>query len=350
MKKLKLNFSDFDPYHQFSKQENYFTHLLSKHYEVEISENPDLLIYSNYGKEFQRYQCPRLFFTVENLRPDYHECDFSFSFDLDNSEKHYRLPSYCFYGDPYPFYGDPERLILPKNVDQLIMEKKKFCCFMVTNPYNKTRNKFFKDLSKYKKVDSGGRFLNNIGYIFCNKTDFIKDYKFMIAFENESYPGYTTEKIFEPMQVNTIPIYWGNPHIKQEFNIKSFINCHDFQNFNQVIEQIIRIDTDDDLYTRYLKAPFFTENKVPEAIRNETVLKKLISIIDNMDHRTPVSVSRKNYKYFRNTMDFLKKPIVFLVPLSVKKTYLPYYRNFCTQISKSVRAVISVLKKILNIN
>ncbi|MEI6884482.1 MAG: glycosyltransferase family 10 [Bacteroidota bacterium] len=326
MKKLKLNFSDFDPYNQFSKQENYFTRLLSKQYEVEISENPDLLFYSNYGKDFQKYQCTRIFFTVENLRPNYHECDYAFSFDLDPSEKHFRFPSYCFYGNPYPYYGDPENLTKPKDPEQIISQKKKFCCFIVSNPFNKIRNTFFHELSKYKQVDSGGRFLNNLGHVVSNKSDFLKEYKFAITFENESYPGYTTEKIFEAMQVNTIPVYWGNPFISSEFNTRSFINCHDLPDFKQAVDQIIRIDNDDALYARYLNEPYFIENKVPQPIREDTVLRKLISIIENNNH-IPVGITEKNYSYIRNFADLLTKPISYFLPLSVKKTYFPQYRK-----------------------
>jgi glyoxylate carboligase len=54
--------------------------------------------------------------------------------------------------------------------------------------------------------------MNNIGYIVDNKRQFQSEYKFSIAFENNAhrpqYPGYTTEKIMEPMTVNSIPIYW----------------------------------------------------------------------------------------------------------------------------------------------
>jgi len=328
MKHLKLNFSDFDPNHRFYKRDNYFTHLLSKQYEVEISEDPDLLIYSNYGKDFQQFRCSRIFFTVENLRPNYRECDFSFSFDLDPSPKHFRLPSYCFYGDPYPFYGYPDNLTRHIDVEQLISEKKKFCCFVVSNPYNKIRNHFFYELSKYKKIDSGGRFLNNIGSIVTNKAAFLGEYKFVIAFENESYPGYTTEKIFEAMQVNTLPIYWGNPLINREFNPKSFINCHEYLNFHQVIEQIIRIDQDKALYADYLKEPYFYGNKVPESIRQETVLNKLISIIDSLDKVNPVCISNKNYKYLRNIKDWFLKPFIWIFPLSVKKYYIPKIMRF----------------------
>ena len=41
---------------------------------------------------------------------------------------------------------------------------------------------------------------------------------FTIAFKNDSYPGYTTEKIYEPMYVNSLPIYSGNPLVYRDFN------------------------------------------------------------------------------------------------------------------------------------
>ena len=73
-------------------------------------------------------------------------------------------------------------------------------------------------------------YLNNVGGPVKNKIDFIMDHKFTIAFENSSYPGYTTEKIFEPMLVNSIPLYWGNPLVDRDFNTKSFLNFHDYGN------------------------------------------------------------------------------------------------------------------------
>jgi hypothetical protein len=56
-------------------------------------------------------------------------------------------------------------------------------------------------LSQYKKVHCGGAYLNNIGFCVprgenCSgKIEHNNKYKFAIAFENEDYPGYVTEKI-----------------------------------------------------------------------------------------------------------------------------------------------------------
>src|SRR5205085_7165118 len=182
---------------EFDPHDNYFTRLLSPHYELVVSDEPDYLIYSCFGKEFRSYRCTRIYFTGENTRPNFRQCDYAFTFDHCDRPEHYRLPLYALYGDVGSLVQqniDPERILAGKTG---------FCNFVFSNRKCKTRIKFFEKLSKYKRVDSGGRLMNNIGGPVKNKLEFIGRYKFTIAFENSSQPGYTTEKIFEPMQVNS---------------------------------------------------------------------------------------------------------------------------------------------------
>ena len=53
-------------------------------------------------------------------------------------------------------------------------------------------------------------------------------YKFTVAFENNSALGYNTEKLTDPMLAGSIPIYFGNPQIGRHFNTRSFINAHEY--------------------------------------------------------------------------------------------------------------------------
>jgi len=123
--------------------------------------------------------------------------------------------------------------------------------------------------------------MNNLGYFVDDKIAFLRNYKFTIAFENSSHPGYTTEKILHPFVANSIPIYWGNPLVAKDFNPKSFINCHDYINFEEVIEKIIEIDTDDDLYQEYLREPVFTGNVENEYINEANILGRFGKIFSN---------------------------------------------------------------------
>lgn len=123
-------------------------------------------------------------------------------------------------------------------------------------------------------MDSGGRALNNLGYTVPQggKQEFLKPYKFTIAFENESCPGYTTEKIFEAMQARCVPIYWGNPLVHREFNPKSFLNYFDFPDEGALIARIIELDQDSAKYEEVFRQPYFYENRPSQFFDEQALL------------------------------------------------------------------------------
>jgi hypothetical protein len=271
-KKIKIDFSDF--WGGFNKTDNYFYNLLKDEFDVEISNTPDFLFFSIFGNRHLNYKCKKIFYTGENISPPLNYCDYSFSFDYLDDERNYRLPHYLLYDG----YYELER---PKIIDESLA-KRKFCNFLVSNNGCQERNAFFSELSKYKKVDSGGRFANNIGGTIDDKRKFQSEYKFSITFENNAYrpqhPGYTTEKIMEPMTVNSVPIYWGNPEIGKEFNTKSFINVYDFDSVDDVIDYIIELDKDDNKYLELLNQPWFNDYNIPESNKLENIKSFLYKI------------------------------------------------------------------------
>jgi hypothetical protein len=273
-KKIKIDFSDF--WGGFDKTNNYFYNLLKEEFDIDITDNPDYLFFSVFGNKHINYKCKKIFYTGENMAPPLHYCDYSFSFDYLEDERNHRLPHYLLYDGYY-------ELQRPKIIDESLA-KRKFCNFVVSNNGCQERNTFYTELSKYKKVDSGGRFANNIGYAVDNKVKFQSEYKFSIAFENNAYrpqhPGYTTEKIMEPMTVNSIPIYWGNPEIGKEFNTKSFINVYDFDSIDSVINYIEYLDNNDKKYLDLLNQPWFTEYNIPENNKIENIKSFLYKIFE----------------------------------------------------------------------
>lgn len=269
---IKIDFSDF--WGGFDKTNNYFYNLLKEEFDVQISNNPDYLFFSVFGNAHQNYKCKKIFYTGENVQPPLGYCEYSFSFDYLNDIRNYRLPHYLLYDG----YYELER---PKIIDESMVNRK-FCNFVASNSGCQERNQFVEKLSKYKKVDSGGRWMNNIGYAVPDKRKFQSEYKFSIAFENNAYrpqfPGYTTEKIMEPMTVNSIPIYWGNPKIDLEFNTKSFVNFYDFSSENDMIDYIIDLDNNNDKYLQVLNQPWFVDYNIPENNRLENIKSFLYKI------------------------------------------------------------------------
>jgi hypothetical protein len=249
MKQIKINFVDFWP--GFRVEDNFITKILQKEFDVVIDENPDYLFYSVWGYNFLKYKkAVKIFYSLENIEPDFNLCDYAIAFQhLTANDRYLR----------YPFFIESGfDKLCAKNIDSEKALNRKFCNFVYSNSKwaDPVREEFFNKLSKYKKVDSGGKYLNNIGGPVADKLDFIKDYKFTIAFENSSLSGYTTEKLVEPMTVNSLPVYWGNPDVNLDFNTESFIFANDFPSLDAVVEEVIRLDNDDAAYMEKLLKPW----------------------------------------------------------------------------------------------
>ena len=164
-----------------------------------------------------------------------------------------------------------------------------FCSFIVSNPKCESRNKMFEMLNKYKKVNSAGSHLNNMGinlqgnWSSPTHFDFIRQHKFMICFENTKMETYSTEKIVNAYLGNTIPIYWSTEHIKNIFNEESMLFLEDEteESFNKLIKKVIELDNDDEKYMEFVNRPVFnTKNK--EFWKEHYILEKLGEKIDNL--------------------------------------------------------------------
>jgi hypothetical protein len=299
MKKIRLDFCDFNP--NFNKTNNFFYKLLTERFEVELCDQPDFLIYNCYGYEHRLHSGVRIFYSGESNMPDYRECDYSIASVKLDDPRHLQFPVYVIWGGL-----DPQEIV-KQNDDavKILAAKKGFCAFVIGN-YNPRKNSnrvvFFQKLSKYKKVDSGGRKFNNIGGPIQagprGKIDFLRQYKFNICFENRSLPGYTTEKIYEPMIARCLPIYWGNPLIAEEFNPRSFLNRSDFSTDEALIEKIIELDQDDAKYLEYLRQPYFHDDKPNIYFNRERMLDFFEKIFTTKI--TPVAQGgRKSFSFGR---------------------------------------------------
>ena len=144
-------------------------------------------------------------------------------------------------------------------------EKTRFCNMVSSNSgWGGVRKEMCKKLMRYKPVDCPGSHINNMPFPkspynivqrHAQKIYFIKDHKFTIAFENRSYPGYVSEKIAHALAVGSIPIYWGSESITDYYNREAFINCHDYSDFDAVVEHVKEVDNNPKLYAEYLNAP-----------------------------------------------------------------------------------------------
>jgi hypothetical protein len=290
-------------------------------YEFIESDEPDFIIFGPYGNDLpeksDRYT--RIGYFCENLVPDFSICEWAFGMPREEDVQNPKYKKIQWHN------LDPNDLLKTNvDVDHIINSKTKFCNFLYSHkvPY---REAFFKALSKYKKVDAPGKSMNNMpsidsmysGDIWDRKRQFLRPYKFTISFENNSYPGYQTEKLYDAMLEWSIPIYCGDPCIHELFNTKSFINAFDLLdpnygsfirflerhsqmnfvdfrpgvynsipqhivrklktigrdlkmkmefnglNYKKLVDRIVEIDENKDLYRDMLLQPWFNDNKIP---------------------------------------------------------------------------------------
>lgn len=247
-KRLKIKF--IDGWKGWNPDEDYIVGRMRRLYELEVCErNPDYVYSVGVGfgdTDFKYPDAVKLVFIGENRTPDFNRFDYAIGFDhLQFGDRYLRFPLFV----TYPGY----RLVrhpAPQLSDEELVNRK-FCSFVVSNRHgDPLRERFFHELSKYKRVDSGGRVLNNVGGRVPDKLAFCRSYKFNIAFENSVYPGYTTEKLIEGLAAQSVPIYYGDPLVAEDVDPDCMIRVADERDVSRAIEEIVALDRDDDAYLR----------------------------------------------------------------------------------------------------
>jgi len=288
-KDLRIYFADFWP--NFNIYDNYFLNLLSMKYNVIIDDvMPEVLFHSvDYAKQsnhlkFNNDFTKKIFFTGENIEPDFSQTDYSLSFISNTEKNNYRLPLWVTYIDWFDSKKNKNRdpsFLIPKK--KLLNQKKNFsakpmfCSFIASKPIGK-RMEFVPKLNESKKVHSLGRLYSN-SYLRAfgrgdsrEKVSIMKLFKFNICFESEHSPGYVTEKILHSFYANSIPIYWGDDFVKKDFNQNAFLFYDDFNTQEEIIDRILTINSSSTLYKKYTEQPVFEDNSYPEFTLPDNVL------------------------------------------------------------------------------
>lgn len=288
--KLKLDFSDFGG---LNKSNNWFVKILSRDFDIEISDKPDLLIFQESGHLNRLYTCKKLFWTGESIFPDWNRTDYAMTCHYIDNPRHLRFPYYVWGSE-----ASIQNLTKQNNeAEKIVSEQRKFCATVISNGNPKRageRINFFKKLNSIKEVASGGRFMNNVGDIGLGgqaKHRFISQYKFNLCYENKCLPGYTTEKLTEAMWARCIPIYWGNERVGEEFNKKSILCRNDYPSDESFIERILEVDANDVLYEEILSEPYFINNQPNIYFSEDRLLNFFHQLLD--DNKKPVSQEKK---------------------------------------------------------
>ena len=242
----------------------FFTRLLSPHFHLRWDDPAEFIIYGHISHQYRLQNGVKIYWSQELYGPNWKECDYAIIPHLVEDSRAYYLPIYA-------FDGMADKLVRPSVPDPVAIRSAKphFCSLLCAYADHTTqkRQEFFRILNRRRKVDSAGPALNNTGFRvpkenrYQSKIDWIRNYRFNLAFENRLQPGWTTEKLVDPLHVHTIPIHWGDPRVKDYFNPESFICAHDFPSLDALAEYVLHVDDTPELYARYIRATPFHQNR-----------------------------------------------------------------------------------------
>lgn len=234
-------------------------------------KNYDLIVDSVFGeKKISNKNSVKIFFTGESVRPNPDNYDIAIGFDYIDHPNYIRIPLY------YMYFSN--EISTEYKRPKCNPNKPHFTCFLVTNGIEDpekfdgcvARNKFFYKLSSYKRVRSGGKYLNNESRVVPkeNTRAWLSECKFVIAYENRTYEGYVTEKPFQAYLAGTIPIYYADKSYVNDINPNSVIFAKDYSE-EELYNYIISVDQDDEKYCE-----IYNNSIVPTPLNNYSVVKE----------------------------------------------------------------------------
>lgn len=296
-KKIKLYFIDFKYSKYRESQKNRIKEILSKDYEIFLTPlNPEYLIYNVFGCDHIKNiykRAIKIAYYTENKIPDFSMADYAVAqVNINYLDRYLKIPyiigRYNIINNS--FIGKRRESLL-KNLPK----KKKFCAAVISNyrNYSRFRLDFINQLNKYKKVDMGGKYKNNVGKI-KNKILFLSSYKFSIAMENSEADGYFSEKIIDAFLAGTIPIYYGNYMIDEYINPNSYILIRGKNDIKEKIEYIKKIDNDDNLFQKIIHQNILIDEKFKEKIEKQKI--QFLTHIFEQDQKKAKRIDNYIYK------------------------------------------------------
>ncbi len=254
--------------------------ILEEKYELKVRKSKTYLPFDNFDlvidyclgdAKIKDKNASKIFFTGEAMPTKLEGYDLSLGFDyLEDQSNYIRAPLYYFYFK--------EKVSADYKRGRCKTDHPYFACFLVSNGYNgfdgvRARDHLFYRLSLYKPVMSGGKHLNNIGKVISpdETNEFLSKCKFTIAYENQTYPGYMTEKLFQAYFAGSVPLYYSDKKAQEDVNKKAIISAQEFKTEEEMVDYIIKVDQDEKKYCEIYEQPI-----IIDPARNYEVLKAKI--------------------------------------------------------------------------
>ncbi|XP_030645572.1 alpha-(1,3)-fucosyltransferase 9-like [Chanos chanos] len=131
--------------------------------------------------------------------------------------------------------------------------KKRLVCWIVSNwnPVHR-RVQLYEDLQQHIRINTFGdhfnRHVSKQGY-----KNIVSSCKFYLSFENSEYKDYITEKLYNVLQLGTVPVVSGPSRQNYENFVPkdAFIHVNDFKSMKDLANYLLFLDLNDDMYRKY---------------------------------------------------------------------------------------------------
>jgi hypothetical protein len=153
--------------------------------------------------------------------------------------------------DPKFFKYNPPASNTPWIKTPKLYDKTKLCSYITS--FKQFTSGHIKRMELFEKLKNNPTFKDHIfgrDYRFIeDKIEGLKDYMFSIVIENSIYPKYYTEKITDCFATGTVPIYYGDRSVCEDFDMNGIIFIDSLESFDLL---------NPDLY--YSRLPFIQSN------------------------------------------------------------------------------------------
>lgn len=209
-----------------------------------------------------------IWITGENIRPPLCGYDLTVSFDTDpfgGTNVYFPLMleflSWTQYWNSPTWLADTSRgvprldaLSLCQPRTSSVSERKGFVCAFIGNP-EPVRLRAIESLRRHGDVEVFG---SAVGRPVPSKAEIAKDYRFMLAFENDIYPGYVTEKALEAYACGCIPLWRGDDAAKL-LTPAAIVNASNFQTLDEFADHVANLDEDLEQLDHMASSPLLSE-------------------------------------------------------------------------------------------
>ena len=123
-------------------------------------------------------------------------------------------------------------------------------------------------------------FYSSFKGLVASKTDIFPKFRFALCYENTIWPGYITEKVFDCMRSDCVPIYLGAPNINDYLPPDTYIDRRKFSDAEQLSSYLLSIDEKKYEYYRECISEYLSSNKFSPFLCT-SLPETIVKVIEN---------------------------------------------------------------------